>query len=103
MSYCGLVNVRISASDKDLPVQCKVCQKTLPNKREYKDHMNVEHKNEAKVCEVKSCQLSVPLDRYEAHMYENHFCTVCDKLFKDLTVHNSQPVWDISITHHYSR
>ena len=50
-------------SDTDLPVQCKVCQKTLPNKREYKEHMNVEHKNEAKICEVKVCQMSVPLDR----------------------------------------
>ena len=44
-------------------VQCKVCQQTLPNKREYKEHMNVEHKNQAKICEVKVCQMSVPLDR----------------------------------------
>ena len=44
-------------------VQCKVCQQTLPNKREYKEHMYVEHKNQAKICEVKVCQMSVPLDR----------------------------------------
>ena len=86
-SYCGLVDAKIRASDKDLPVQVNLCQK-LSFLNQFTHNM------------TRYCSLNSPKNTSSEHVVYK-YCFECQNKNKNLYLHFHEVFLEISYYYKY--